>query len=133
MALDDLRGNEMMNHLLSSLESGQDIGHYGRLVFTMIARHFCQDDDELVAALTKNPNFSEMQARALVQQVRQRGYNPPRREKIMQWQAEQQFPICPGNDPDGCNVYRDIKFPDGVYQHIEEYHEQKAQADSTAG
>jgi hypothetical protein len=69
---------------------------------------------------------SEEQARALVLQVRGRDYNPPKREKILQWQAEQGFPICPSEDPDGCNVYRNLKFPDGVYEHINEYYEQKA-------
>ena len=40
MAVDDLRANHMMAHLLDALDRGQDIGHYGRLVFAMIARHF---------------------------------------------------------------------------------------------
>ena len=29
-----------MAHLLDSLNDGKDIGHYGRLVFAMVARHF---------------------------------------------------------------------------------------------
>ena len=32
--LNELRKNDMMNHLLDALEQGKDIGHYGRLVFT---------------------------------------------------------------------------------------------------
>ncbi|CAM4015536.1 hypothetical protein G4177_05800 [Corallococcus sp. ZKHCc1 1396] len=40
MAIDDLRANGMMSHLLTSLEAGEDIGHYGRLLFAMVARHF---------------------------------------------------------------------------------------------
>src|SRR3954447_18416582 len=97
---DSLRQNDMMRHLMDALEGGQDIGHYGRLVFAMVARHF-MDDDELAAHLARNPGFSELQAKALVQQVRSRGYNPPRREKIAQWQREQEFSICPGgDDPD---------------------------------
>ena len=128
MALDDLRKNDMMAHLIDGLENGRDIGHYGRLVFAMVGCHFL-DDDELVSLLTKDRDFSEEQARALVRQVRSRGYNPPRRERILQWQAEQGFPICPNSDdPDSCNVYKDLKFPDGVYEHIEEYHEEKAHA-----
>ncbi len=128
MAMQDLRQNDMMGHLLAALEKKQDIGHYGRLVFAMVARHFI-DADELVRLLQKNPNFSEVQARALVNQVSSRDYNPPKREKIMQYQAEQEFPICPhGDDPDACNLYRNLKFPDGVYEKIAEYHEQKAEA-----
>lgn len=44
--------------------------------------------------------------------------------------AQQAFPILPSaEDPDAGNVYRDLKFPDDVYQHIEEYHEKKAEAE----
>ena len=128
MPLDDLRHNDMMAHLLDSLDAGRDIGHYGRLTFVMIAHHFISDD-ELVGWLTKNPNFAEPQARALVHQVRSRDYNPPRPSRIAQWQREQEFPICPNmGDPDGCNVYRNLRFPDGVYESIQEYHEHKAEA-----
>ena len=127
MALKDLEQNEMMKHLLSALNAHQDIGHYGRLVFAMVGRHFVSEE-ELIKHLKKNPNFDEVKARALVEQVRSRGYSPPRRERILQWQKEQEFPICPGNDPDGCNVYRNLTFPDGVYERIQEYHEEKARA-----
>jgi hypothetical protein len=128
MALEDLRQNGMMAHLLDALERNEDIGHYGRLVFAMVARHFLERD-ELVELLQRNPGFSHVQAAALVNQVDSRDYNPPKREKILQFQAQQDFPICPnGDDPDPCNLYRNLKFPDRVYEHIAEYHEQKAQA-----
>ncbi len=124
--LDELRKNEMMAHLLDALDDGKDIGHYGRLVFAMIARHFL-DEEELVGYLSKDKDFSEEQARSLYHQVQGRDYNPPRREKILDWQSQQDFPICPNpDDPDACNVYKDLQFPDAVYEHIEEYHEQKA-------
>jgi hypothetical protein len=132
-SLESLRQNDMMAHLLDALDRGEDIGHYGRLVFTMVGHHFMQEDD-LVRYLSKNPDFSEEKAKALVHQVKQRGYNPPKRQKVMEWQTEQEFPICPGgDDPDGCNIYRNLKFPDGVYEKIEEYHEQKAEAEDHAG
>ena len=63
--LDQLRKNDMMNHLLDALEQGKDIGHYGRLVFAMVAHHFL-DEDELVKCLAKCKDFDEDQARALV-------------------------------------------------------------------
>jgi hypothetical protein len=129
MAKADLLKNDMMRHLHDSIESGQDIGHYGRLVFAMVGRHF-MEPDELVELLGKCKGFSLDKARALVQQVESRGYNPPRRDRIAQWQKEQEFPICPSDDPDACNLYRDLKFPDDVYQHIEEYREAKARAAS---
>ncbi|MGI8550454.1 MAG: hypothetical protein ACR2PL_06595 [Dehalococcoidia bacterium] len=67
-AVEDLRQNEMMAHLLDSLDQGKDVGHYGRLVFAMVARHF-MDDDELVGYLQKDKDFSEEDARTLVKQV----------------------------------------------------------------
>src|SRR3954469_13684731 len=125
---DSLRRNDMMAHLMDALEREQDIGHYGRLVFAMVGRHFL-DSDELVLLQEKNPSFSPVQAWALVNQVNSRDYNPPKREKIMQYQAEQEFPICPNpDDPDACNLYRNLKFPDHVYEKIAEYHQQKAHA-----
>jgi hypothetical protein len=126
MAAEELRKNGMMAHLLDALEAGQDIGHYGRLVFAMVARHF-MGEREVLAALQQNPGFTEEEARALYHQVQGRDYNPPRRERILEWQKEQEFPICPNpDDPDACNVYKDLEFPDSVYQHITDYREQKA-------
>jgi hypothetical protein len=127
MAVQDMQQNEMMSHLTAALEAGQDIGHYGRLVFAMVARHFLEED-ELVGYLAKNPGFDELQSRALVKQVQGRDYNPPKREKILQFQREQEFPICPTNDPDGCNVYKNLPFPQEVYDKINAYYEQKVSA-----
>ncbi len=125
-AIEALRKSDMMAHLLDALEQGQDIGHYGRLVFAMVARHF-MDEEELVTYLRKDRDFSEEQARALYLQVQGRDYNPPRRDKVLQWQKEQEFPICPNpEDPDACNVYNELQFPDEVYQDIQEYREEKA-------
>jgi hypothetical protein len=125
MALRELRKNGMMNRMIEALERGEDIGHYGRLVFAMVARHFL-DEEALVELLQKEKDFSETQARALVQQVQGRDYNPPRREKILQWQQEQTFQMLPADDPDEGNVYRDLEFPPEVYEHIQEYYEAKA-------
>lgn len=123
----DLRANAMMRHLMEALDDGKDIGHYGRLTFAMVARHF-MEPDELVAELTKDKDFSEDQAKVLVQQVMERDYNPPRAERIREWEKEQSFPIIPDDDPDAANLYRDLKFPDHVYEHIEEYREAKMHA-----
>jgi len=127
MAIEELRRNGMMAHLLDALASGQDIGHYGRLVFAMVARHFL-DEEDLIAHLRKNPGVGDQDARALYLQVQGRDYSPPRRERILAWQREQEFPICPEPDnPDACNVYKDLKFPAEVYEHIGGYYEQKAE------
>jgi hypothetical protein len=130
--MEALRANAMMSHLIDSLEAGQDIGHYGRLVFAMIARHFL-DEEELVQLLCKNPDLHENQVRVLLRQVESRDYNPPRPERIREWQAQQDFPICPNSeDPDGCNVYRDLKFPDHIYENIQHYQEKKAEVENEA-
>ena len=53
------------------------------------------------------------------------------REKVLEFQTHQQFPICPNaEDPDACNVYKDLKFPPEVYEHITEYHVEKSEARS---
>lgn len=133
MAFDDVKRNGMMAHLLSSLEAGEDIGHYGRLVFAMVARHFV-DDETLVAKLSEGAGAEEPELRALVEQVQGKDYSPPRREKILQYQSQQDFPILPdAEDPDAGNVYKDLQFPDEVYAHIQEYREQKAQAHAGEG
>jgi DNA primase large subunit len=130
MPVEDLRQSPMMNHLLDALDNGEDIGHYGRLVFAMIGRHFVSSD-ELVEWLTKDRDAEEGDIRAMVQQVEEKGYSPPRREKILQWQEQQDFDICPNpDDPDACNVYNELTFPDELYEDIQEYREERQAADS---
>ena len=126
MPVEDLRQSPMMGHMLDALDNGEDIGHYGRLVFAMIGRHFVSND-ELVELLTKDHDTDEQEMRALVQQVEEKGYSPPGREKILEYQDQQDFPICPNpDDPDACNPYAELQFPDEVYQSIQEYREEKA-------
>lgn len=126
--MEELRKDEMMAHLLDSLQEGKDIGHYGRLVFAIVARPFLSED-EIVAELVKDKDFSDEQARLMVGQVEQKEYSPPRREKIMEYQKQQEFPIIPNpDDPDSGNVYRSLKFPEEVFEHISGYQKQKADA-----
>jgi DNA primase large subunit len=129
----ELRRSPMMAHLLDALEAGTDIGHYGRLTFVMVARHFLETD-ELVALLVNQPEMDEKAARMLIMQVQERDYNPPQRQKILDWQAQQEFPICPTpDDPNGCNVYRELQFPEGVYEHVEQFYEHRAEAEMKEG
>ena len=123
----NLRDSEMMAHLMDALEKGTDIGHYGRLTFAMVARHFLEEDEML--RLLGNQEGGEEDARRLLLHVQAKDYNPPKRDRILQWQSEQEVPICPNpDDPDACNVYRDLRFPDGIYESIEEYYEEKVEA-----
>ncbi len=125
----NLRDSPMMAHLLDALEQGEDIGPYGQLTFVMVARHF-MSDDEMIRLLEGQPDFEEKEARAKILQVKTRDYNPPKRERILQWMKRQRFPICPNpEDPNGCNVYRELQFPDGIYEHIDEFWEEKAGAE----
>lgn len=126
MPVEDLRQSSMMSHMLDALDRGEDIGHYGRLTFTMIGRYF-MSNEELVEYLTKDGDTDENKARGLVQQVSEKGYNPPRRERILEWQSQQDFDICPNpDDPDACNIYNELEMPDEVYEDIEQYREEKS-------
>ncbi|PSB17304.1 hypothetical protein C7B61_05620 [filamentous cyanobacterium CCP1] len=126
MQVKELRKSTMMAHLLDALDAGEDIGHYGRLTFAMVAHHFLSED-ELITWLQKDPDMSEAEAKALVLQIQGKDYNPPKRDRILEWQKQQDFPICPTpDDPDTCNVYRDLQFPEQVYEHISEYYDAKS-------
>lgn len=128
MPVKDLRRSPMMAHLMDALEKGEDIGHYGRLTFAMVAHHFVEPD-ELVRLLEQDKSMDTTQAKSLVQQMESRGYSPPRRERILEWQAQQDFPICPNpDDPDACNPYAELEMPETVIEHIEEYREQQFDA-----
>lgn len=122
----DLAKDPMMKHLMESLNEGKSIEEYGRLVFTMTSRHFL-DKDEVVNWLSKDPEIDEKQAAGLLEQVNSRNYNPPSRNRVMEWMNKQGFPICDNpDDPDACNVYKYLDFPDEVYEHINQYREQKS-------
>ena len=126
MGVKALRASPTMAHLLDALKGGRDVGHYGRLTFAMVARHFLEEG-ELVRLLADQPDMDEEKARAMVLQVQGRDYNPPKRETLLEWQEQQEFPICPNpDDPDACNLYRELRFPDEVYESIGEFWEEKA-------
>lgn len=121
--MDELRKSEMMAHLLDSLEMGQDIGHYGRLVFVMVARFFLSHE-EMITQLTKDRDCDEEKARTLIQQVEAKGYNPPKRERILEWMSQQKFVICEdAENPDSCNVYKNLEFPPELYDKISSYYQ----------
>jgi DNA primase large subunit len=133
MGVKALRESPMMAHLLDALKGGKDVGHYGRLTFAMVARHFLAER-EIVKLLADQPGVDDEKARAMLRQVEGRDYNPPKRETVLEWQAQQEFPICPTpDDPDACNVYRELKFPDDVYASIGEFWEEKAEASPARG
>ena len=129
---EELRKDSMMAHLLDSLADGKDIGHYGRLVFSMVARHF-MPHPVVIEWLTRDPDFSEEDAQLMLRQTEGRDYSPPRRQRLLEWQSKQDFPILPNpDDPDCGNLYRTLTFPQEVYQHIGHYQEQKREAEGSS-
>jgi hypothetical protein len=128
MAIKDLRKSPMMAHLLDALEAGKDIGHYGRLTVAMVGHHYLEADD-MLKTLAKGKGADETELKSLVQQAVTRDYNPPSRQRILEWQAQQEFAICPDpDDPNACNVYRDLDLPEAVIENIEEFREQQFDA-----
>lgn len=126
--IEELKKSPMMAHLLDALKAGTDIGHYGRLTFVMVAQYFLPED-EIVKLLSSQPGLNETEARALYLEVKGHGYNPPKRERILQWQSQQDFQICPTpDDPNACNVYQDLQFPQEIYENIKDFWEDKAEA-----
>ena len=127
MAVEELKRDPMMAHLLASLEKGRDIGHYGRLAFVLVARHFLSED-EVLDYLMKDRDVDEHKARSLLAQVNARQYNPPKRERILDWMSKQKFAICPDPaNPDQCNVYKNLDFPKEVYDRIQDFYESRTE------
>ena len=63
------------------------------------------EPQELIAWLERDPEIDRGEAESLFQQMESRGYNPPKRERILDWMSRQEFPICQNpEDPAQCNV-----------------------------
>lgn len=130
---EQLRASPMMARLLAALEDGTDIGHYGRLTFVIVARHFLTEE-EMLALLARQPGHDEREAAGLIQQVSAHDYSPPSRARLLAWQAQQDYPLLPdADDPASGNLYRELRFPDDVYEHIEEFYEERAEAEDETG
>src|SRR5690242_6624593 len=94
---ENLQDSPTMKRLLAALKKGTNIGHQGQFVFVSVARHF-MDEDEIVRLLSKQPDMDEEKARAQYQHISERGYNPPRRERILEMQTHQEFQIIENPD-----------------------------------
>ena len=122
MPAEELKQSAMMSHLMSALDRGQDIGHYGRLVFVMVGRFFLSEQ-ELLDFMTKDKDCDEEKAREIIRQVEAKGYNPPKRERVIEWMNQQDFAICEdAGNPDSCNIYKEVNFPPEVYEKISSYY-----------
>lgn len=124
----ELLKSPTMSRLLSDIREGIDIGRFGRLVFTMVARHFLAEE-EILSLLAAQPNESEESAKAMVFQVKTHNYNPPKRDRILQWQSQQEYKIIQNAaDPLAGNLYHELRFPDKTYNHILQFWSDKAKA-----
>ena len=114
----ELTDSPMMAQLIESMEAGVDIGDYGRLAFVMTARYF-MSDTEIVTLLVGQPGMDEEKAGIFVHHILEEDYNPPTPERILEWQVIQEYSILPDpDDPDSYNVYRQLRFPQAVYDSV---------------
>ena len=126
--VNELRQSPTMARLLDAMEGGTDIGHYGQFTFATVARHFMKEED-VVRLLARQPDMDEPKAQALLLHVHERGYNPPHRERILEHQSQGGFQIIANpQDPDSGNLYRELQFPEAVYNDISHYYEEKVEA-----
>jgi hypothetical protein len=120
----------MMGHMLDALDNGEDIGHYGRLVFAMIGHHFVSED-ELVKLLTKDPRH---------ERAGDPGDGAAGPGEGLQPAAAREDPRVP--EPAGTSrsapipttqtpaiPYQELQFPDEVYESIQEYREGQQTSD----
>jgi len=57
--------------------------------------------------------------------VEARGYNPPKREHILDWMSKQEFRKCPTpEDAQSCTVWKGVEFPKQFYDKIHAYYDQ---------
>jgi hypothetical protein len=111
----NLEDSPLMEHLLAAMQSGKDIGDFGRLTFTMIARYFMREQT-LLDLLARQPSMDEWQAQAFLAEITRHDYRPPTQEMILEWDNLQDFPICPEDgEHTHCDVYQDLEFPAEVY------------------
>ena len=101
--------------------------------WSSLSNEIKKEEDEIVELLSQQPDFNATEARALVHQVKGHDYNPPKRERILEWQAEQDFAICPTPDePGACNVYQELRFPEHVYENISDFWEEQVKAEDNS-
>lgn len=123
---EDLRKSPMMAKLWDDLQNKVDIGHFGRLVFTIIARHYLSED-ELIRLLANNLEVED--AQVLLLEVNERNYNPPRPSVIRKWQLRQAYRIIPPDQEHNLawgNVYAELKLPQEIYDQVGGFYKEQA-------
>jgi hypothetical protein len=88
---DELRKDPTMAQLLDSLEAEQDIGYYGRLVFSMVARHFLSQI-QIDAYLNPEAPAAAPRPIAVVPRRPAAAASP---ERILKWRRKQAVPVLP--------------------------------------
>jgi hypothetical protein len=132
---EDLRESPMMASLWDDLKIGVDVGHFGRLLFCIVARHFMQED-EIIKLLSNGDNMVPEDAQAMLLNVNERNYNPPRPAVIRKWQERQGYKIIPvehQHDLAYGNLYSELRFPREIYEQVGEFYKQAAKDVGTPG
>ncbi len=121
---EDMRRSQMMARLWDDLEKGVDVGHFGRLLFTMVARHY-MNETQVITLLSRNIPVEDAQAMLLL--VNSRNYNPPKPNKIRKWQEKQDYKIIPpekAHDLAWGNVYKELRLPMEIYSQVQDFYKE---------
>lgn len=125
---EDMRKSHMMASLWDDLKIGVDIGHFGRLLFCIVARHF-MEEEQIIKLLTSGQQMLPEDAQAMLLNVNERNYNPPRPSVIRKWQQKQRYKIIPdehAHDLAYGNLYSELRFPQEIYDQVGEFYKEAA-------
>ncbi len=125
MSLIQLKRVNCLRKIIERLQAKKSIPHYARLLFVMVAR-FHLSEKTIIKLLAREPDFSEEEAKEMLDNVKLHDYNPPQCKHIVEWMTHtKRYKLCPSATPGLCDhpIYKALKFPDHVYESIKEYHE----------
>ncbi|HCJ65758.1 MAG TPA: hypothetical protein DHV62_00130 [Elusimicrobia bacterium] len=127
MSLAELKRVDCLRKMIERLEKKKSIPHYARLLFIMVAR-FHLSENIIIRILARQPDFSEEEAKEMLDNIKLHDYNPPHCKHILEWMKHtKRYKLCPSKIPGLCDhpIYKALKFPDRVYESIKEYHEKE--------
>lgn len=125
MSLLELKRVDCLRKIIERLEAKKSIPHYARLLFIMVAR-FHLSENTIIKLFARQPDFSEEEAKEMLDNVKLHDYNPPHCKHVVEWMKHtKRYKLCPSKIPGLCDhpIYKALKFPDRVYESIKEYHE----------
>ena len=130
-SLDDLKRNPMMRRIIQTMESGQDVGHYGRFIFTVVASYFI-GEKEITDLLKRQPEIEDSEeALGFYLQVASARYVMPTSARIRAWdksEEQKNFPLIIQGDRNSGNLYREIPLPQQALVSVRSYWREAAVA-----